>query len=106
MGRRSTANPSLPTHLSTSALRQIQRPREPRWKPPVLRQQFGDGLFLPLEGGASAPLYLDEIGELPADLQPFLLRVLEERLTGLNGPGQFVGRSILQHVAKFHRRRC
>ncbi len=54
----------------------------------ITPQVFGEGLLLPLEGGLSAPLCLDEIGELPADVQPFLLRVLEDRLTGLHGPEQ------------------
>ena len=32
--------------------------------------------------------YLDEIGELPADVQPLLLRLLEERMISLTGPDQ------------------
>ncbi len=51
-------------------------------------QMLGDGLFTRMEGGLSAPLCLDEIGELPPEVQPFLLRVLEERLTGLHGLDQ------------------
>ena len=54
----------------------------------ITPQMFGDGLLVPLEGGLSAPLCFDEIGELRADVQPFLLRVLEDRLTGLQSPGQ------------------
>ena len=54
----------------------------------ITPQMFGEGLLLPLKDGLSGPLYLDEIGELPADVQPFLLRVLEDRLTGLHGPDQ------------------
>ena len=54
----------------------------------ITPQIFADGLLQPSEAGLSAPLCLDEIGELPADMQPFLLRVIEERLTSLHGPGQ------------------
>ena len=54
----------------------------------ITPQIFADGLLQPSESGLSAPLCLDEIGELPADMQPFLLRVIEERLTSLHGPGQ------------------
>jgi sigma-54 dependent transcriptional regulator, acetoin dehydrogenase operon transcriptional activator AcoR len=54
----------------------------------VTAKMIGDGLLLPLESGLSAPFCLDEIGELPTDVQPFLLRVLEERLTRLGGPDQ------------------
>ncbi|MGB8815427.1 MAG: sigma 54-interacting transcriptional regulator [Paracoccaceae bacterium] len=51
-------------------------------------QVFGSGLMQPLETGQSALLCLDEIGELPTDMQPFLLRVMEERLISLHGPDQ------------------
>ena len=54
----------------------------------ITPQMFGNGQLLPLAGGLSAPLCLDEVGELPVDVQPFLLRVLEERMTGLSGPEQ------------------
>jgi transcriptional regulator of acetoin/glycerol metabolism len=54
----------------------------------ITSQMFENGLLQPPHGGLAAPICLDEIGELPADMQPFLLRVLEERLTTHQGPEQ------------------
>ncbi len=54
----------------------------------ITPKMFDEGLLRPQQGDFSAPLCLDEIGELPPDVQPFLLRVLEERLTSLHAPEQ------------------
>jgi sigma-54 dependent transcriptional regulator, acetoin dehydrogenase operon transcriptional activator AcoR len=54
----------------------------------ITPQMFDDGLLRPPTSGPAAPVCLDEIGELPADMQPFLLHLLEERLTGLYSPDQ------------------
>lgn len=52
----------------------------------ITLQTFHNGLLAPLETGHTSPLCLDEIGEMPAEMQPLLLRALEQRLTGLLGP--------------------
>jgi transcriptional regulator of acetoin/glycerol metabolism len=51
-------------------------------------QMFQDGQPLFSDDGQSVPFCLDEIGEIPLAMQPFLLRILEEQLTGLRGPDQ------------------
>lgn len=45
-------------------------------------------LLKPMRAGGVGPMCLDEIGELPPAIQPDLLRVLEERMTGIYGPDQ------------------
>lgn len=52
----------------------------------ITPQMFGDGLLQPPASGQAVPICLDEIGELHPDMQPFLLRVLEEQTTVQNGP--------------------
>lgn len=54
----------------------------------IADEVFQNGMLRPLETGLHAPLCLDEIGELPLEKQPFLLRALEDRMTGLTGPDQ------------------
>ncbi len=49
-------------------------------------KMFGDALLQPLEAGRTEPLCLDEIGETSAETQLYLLRILEEQSTRLNGP--------------------
>jgi sigma-54 dependent transcriptional regulator, acetoin dehydrogenase operon transcriptional activator AcoR len=49
-------------------------------------QMFTDGLRRLGAAGQAAPICLDEIGELPADVQPLMLRALEEQLIGAYGP--------------------
>jgi sigma-54 dependent transcriptional regulator, acetoin dehydrogenase operon transcriptional activator AcoR len=51
-------------------------------------QMFTEGLLQISAGDQTAPICLDEIGELPADMQPLMLRALEEQLIGLYGPDQ------------------
>lgn len=51
----------------------------------VTPQMFRDGALRPQETGYETPICLDEVGELPPDMQPFLLRVLEDQLAGKEG---------------------
>jgi transcriptional regulator of acetoin/glycerol metabolism len=51
-------------------------------------QMLQTALVAPRETGLAAPLCLDEIGETSADSQLFLLRVLEEQLTGSEAASQ------------------
>ena len=53
----------------------------------ITAQMMGDGQLFGANG-TSTPVCFDEIGELPLDVQPFLLRMLEHRLTSLQGPDE------------------
>jgi sigma-54 dependent transcriptional regulator, acetoin dehydrogenase operon transcriptional activator AcoR len=54
----------------------------------LTQQMFADGLMKLAAAGQTSPICLDEIGELPADMQPLMLRALEEQLIGLYGPDE------------------
>ena len=49
---------------------------------------FDNDVLKPMQAAEFGSLCLDEIGELPIDIQPYLLRVIEDRMTGLYGPEQ------------------
>lgn len=51
-------------------------------------ETLDETLLKPMQVVGVGPMCLDEIGELPPAIQPYLLRVLEEQMTRLYGPDQ------------------